>query len=242
VTRDALPPLAGRLALVTGASRGIGLAVADELRAAGAHVVRLARSLDDAEGDRDTTVRCDLSVPAEVDRVLANVVRERGVPDIVVNNAGVFFSKPFMDTSAREFAQSLTVNLTAPFLVIRALTPHMIKRRSGHIVTIGSVSDHVAFPGSAAYAASKFGVRGVHEVLRVEVEGSGVRTTLVSPGPVDTDMWDAVDPDHTPGFTKRAQMMRPEDVADAVLFAVTRPLRVDVTEMRLMPSRATPSD
>src|SRR6185503_8369155 len=145
VTRNAATPLVGRLALVTGASRGIGLAVADELRAAGAHVVRLARSLQDGEGDRDTTVHCDVSVPADVERVLAKVVRERGVPDILVNNAGVFFSKPLMETSAQEFVQSLTVNLTAPFLVIRALAPHMIKRGAGHIVTIGSVSDHVAF-------------------------------------------------------------------------------------------------
>jgi NADP-dependent 3-hydroxy acid dehydrogenase YdfG len=229
--------LRGRVALVTGASRGIGLAVAEELRAAGAHVVRLARSLSDGEAERDTTVRCDVSVPAEVERVLGTVLNARGVPDIVVNNAGVFFSKPLMETSPQEFTQSLAVNLTAPFVVTRAIVPHMIKRRSGHVVTIGSVSDHVAYPGSAAYAASKFGVRAVHEVLRAEVEGSGVRTTLVSPGPVDTDMWDPIDPDHKPGFTKRAQMMRPEDVAEAVLFAVTRPPRVDVTEMRLMPAK-----
>jgi NADP-dependent 3-hydroxy acid dehydrogenase YdfG len=228
-------PLAGRVALVTGASRGIGLAVADELRAAGAHVVRVARSLSDGEADRDTTRRADLRKGVDVERVVTQILAERGVPDIVVNNAGVFYVKHLVDTTPEMFAESLAVNLTAPFLVARALLPHMIKRNAGHLVTLGSVSDHVAYSGNAAYAASKFGVRGLHEVMRQEVAGTGVRTTLVSPGPVDTEAWDPVNPDRLPGFTKRADMMRPEDVAEAVLFAVTRPARVDVTEIRMMP-------
>jgi NADP-dependent 3-hydroxy acid dehydrogenase YdfG len=121
--------------------------------------------------------------------------------------------------------------------VARALLPHLRTRRSGHLVTIGSMADHVALPGNAAYAAAKFGVRGMHEVIAAELAGTGVRTTLVSPGPVDTEMWDPVDPDHQPGFTRRRDMMRAEDVAEAVLFAVTRPVRVSVTEVRLMPTR-----
>ncbi len=229
-------PLAGKLALVTGASRGIGLAVADALRAAGAHVVRLARSLSDASADRRTDVRCDVSDAAAVERALARVLGQLGVPDVVVNNAGIFFIKGIADTSPEDFAHTLAVNLTAPFLVARALVPHLVERGSGHLVTIGSISDHVGFPGSSAYAASKFGVRGMHEVLRAELSRTGVRTTLVSPGPVDTDLWDSVDPDSTPGFTKRAAMMRAEDVAEAVCFAVTRPPRVDITEIRLMPA------
>jgi len=232
---SAAAPLAGKLALVTGASRGIGLAVADELRAAGAHVVRVARSLSDGESDRDTTRRADLSKGAEVERVVRQVVAERGVPDIVVNNAGVFYVKHLVDTTPEMFAETLAVNLTAPFLVVHALLPHLIKKNGGHLVTLGSVSDHAAFPGNAAYAASKFGVRGLHEVIRKEVAGTGVRATLVSPGPVDTDAWNPINPDRLPGFTKRADMLRPEDVAEAVLFAVTRPVRVDVTEIRLMP-------
>jgi NADP-dependent 3-hydroxy acid dehydrogenase YdfG len=228
-------PLAGRTALVTGASRGIGLAVADELRAAGAHVIRVARSLADAEADRETTRRADLSRGAEVERVVRQVLAERGAPDIVVNNAGVFYVKHLADTTPEMFAESLAVNLTAPFLVVHALLPHLIKRNAGHLVTLGSVSDHVAFPGNAAYTASKFGVRGLHEVVQREIAGTGVRATLISPGPVDTDAWDPINPDRLPGFTRRADMMRPEDVAEAVLFAVTRPARVDVTEIRLMP-------
>jgi NADP-dependent 3-hydroxy acid dehydrogenase YdfG len=229
--------LAGKLALVTGASRGIGLAVADELRAAGAHVVRLARSLKDATTDRQTDVRCDVTDAAAVERVVTRVTAERGLPDIVVSNAGVFFVKAIEDTTPPEFAQAIATNLTGPFLLARLLVPLLRRRGSGHLVTIGSIADHVAFAGDAAYVASKFGLRGMHGVIAAELAGSGVRTTLISPGAVDTAAWDAVDPDSKPGFTKRKDMLHAADVAAAVLFAVTRPPRVEITEMRLMPGR-----
>ena len=233
-------PLAGRLALVTGASRGIGLAVAVALEAAGAHVVRLARSLPDAATERRTDLRCDVADPAAVERVVGRVLAERGVPHIVVNNAGIFFIKRIEEISTPEFTGAIAVNLTAAFLVARAVVPHFLQRGAGHLVTIGSVSDHVAYPGSTAYAASKFGLRGMHEVLRVDLARTGVRVTLISPGPVDTEMWDPVDPDSKPGFTKRRDMLRAEDVAAAVLYAVTQPAHVDVTEIRLMPTVYTP--
>ncbi|MGH7671577.1 MAG: SDR family oxidoreductase [Gemmatimonadales bacterium] len=232
--------LTGKVALVTGASRGIGLAVADALRAAGAHVARLARSLSDASGDRLTDVRCDVTRPADVERAVGRVVAELGVPDALVNNAGIFFIKPLEQTSADDFTTTLATNLTGPFLLARALVPRMVDRGSGHLVTIGSISDYIGFPGSTAYAATKFGLRGMHEVIRAETARSGVRTTLISPGPVDTDIWDAVDPDAKPGFTKRKDMLRVEDVAEAVLFAVTRPARVAITEIRLLPAVYTP--
>lgn len=229
-------PLTGRLALVTGASRGIGLAVAEELQAAGAHVVRVARSLTAQSLERRTDLPCDVSDPAAVTRTAARVLAERGVPDIVVNNAGIFFLQPAAEIAPEEFARTLSVNLTGPFLIARALLPAMVQRGRGHLVTIGSVSDHVAYSGSTAYAASKYGLRGVHEVLRVELSSTGVRTTLVSPGPVDTPIWDAIDPDGKPGFTQRRNMLRAEDVAAAVRYAVTQPAHVDVTEIRLMPT------
>src|SRR5216684_4231608 len=215
---------------VTSALRG------ELLHAAGAHVVRLARTLVDGTADRRTDLRCDVTDPAAVDRAVGRVLTDRGVPDIVVNNAGIFFIKPVAETTPDDFTRTIAVNLMAPFLVTRALVPHLVRRGTGHCVTIGSISDHVAFTGSTAYAASKFGLRGMHEVLRAELSRTGVRTTLVSPGPVDTPLWDPIDPDAQPGFTKRSAMLQAGDVAEAVLFAVTRAPRVDVTEIRLLPT------
>jgi NADP-dependent 3-hydroxy acid dehydrogenase YdfG len=230
-----------KIALVTGASRGIGLAVAEALQATGSmHVVRLARSLRDGAAERRTDIACDVTDPASVARAVSRVEKELGVPDVVVNNAGIFFIKPLADTTLADFSATLTTNLTSVFLFAHALVPKMVARGSGHFVTIGSISDYIGFPGSTAYAASKFGVRGMHEVIRAETAKSGVRTTLVSPGPVDTGIWDAVDPDSKPGFTKRKDMMRAEDIAAAVVYAVTQPEHVAVTEIRLLPAIYTP--
>jgi NADP-dependent 3-hydroxy acid dehydrogenase YdfG len=229
-----------KIALVTGASRGIGLAVADALRAGGMHVVRLARSLREATAERRTDIPCDVTDPASVASAVARVEQMLGVPDVLVNNAGIFFIKPLTETTPADFTAALTTNLTAAFLFARAIVPKMVARGSGHLVTIGSISDYVGFPGSTAYAASKFGLRGMHEVIRQETAKSGVRTTLVSPGPVDTDVWDAVDPDSKPGFTKRKDMLQADDVAAAVVYAVTQPERVAVTEIRLLPAIYTP--
>lgn len=229
------PPLFGRTAVVAGASRGIGLAIAEELQSAGAHVVRLARSLDDGEHERRTDLRCDVTKPEDVRRVARRVLRAHGAPDVLVNNTGTFLLKALAETTPVEFAGQLASNVVGPFVVLRAFLPAMIERGRGIVVTIGSVADHVAFPGNAAYAAGKYGVRGLHEVLAAELAGTGVRATLVSPGPTDTELWDPVDPDVRPGFTKRKQMLRAEDVAEAVLFVATRPDRVAIPEFRIMP-------
>jgi NADP-dependent 3-hydroxy acid dehydrogenase YdfG len=110
----------------------------------------------------------------------------------------------------------------------------------GGFISIGSVADHTGFPENAAYAASKFGLRGLHETLAAEYRGTGVRLTLISPGATDTTIWDPFTPERRPGFPSRAAMLRPEDVADAVLFAATRPAHVHVDWIRLQPSARPP--
>lgn len=231
--------LADRIVVVSGASRGIGLAVARRLVDDGCRVVLLARgeaALRDRErelGNHALALACDVSDAAAVAGAAA-VIRERlGAPEAVVNNAGLFLLAPVADTTPDDFAASLRVNVLAPFLLAREFLPDMRARGSGHIVTIGSIADHLAMPGNAAYSASKFGVRALHEVLREELRGSGVRATLVSPGPVDTPLWDALDPDHRAGFTPRSRMLAADAVADAVRYALAQPPEVNVDELRL---------
>jgi NADP-dependent 3-hydroxy acid dehydrogenase YdfG len=228
------------VALVTGASRGIGAAIARRLARDGARVALVARSEQVLEtlatelGGGAVAVACDMRLPGAADVVQA-ALDDLGVdgPDIVVNNAGVFLVAPIQETSVDAFREMLELNLTAPFSFVRAFLPEMRRRGAGHLVTVGSVADRTAFTGNAAYAASKYGLRGMHEVLRAELKGSGVRASLVSPGPVDTPLWDSVDASHRVGHTARTDMLSAGAVADAVRFVVTAPIEVNVDELRL---------
>lgn len=233
-------PLAGRTALVTGGSRGIGAACARALATAGADLVLVARdagALQRLAGELPGTVTthpCDLANPDDVPALLRAIHGAvNGAPDVIVNNAGAFIVAPIEDTPIDAIKTALRLNLASPFLIVREFLPAMKRRGSGDVVTLGSVADRTAYPGNALYAATKFGARGIHEVLREETRGSGVRATLISPGPVDTDIWNPVDPDNRPGFTPRSRMLDPDDVAQAVLWAVTRPAGVNIDELRL---------
>lgn len=230
-----MPALAGRYAVVTGASRGIGAAVAAALHAEGARVARIARSLAPARGDRMLDLRADLTDAAALAAALDAVLAE-GVPDLVVNNAGAFGLAGFEAQPLEELDRMYRTNLRAPFAVAQRLLPRMRAAGRGRHVLIGSIADHRAFPGNAAYAATKFGARGLHEVLREELRGSGVLCTLVSPGPTDTAVWDPYDPDRRPDLPSRSAMLRPEDVADAVRWVAGLPARVDVGWIQLGPA------
>lgn len=240
----ASPPLDGRSALITGASRGIGAECARLLHADGARLALVARdpgrivaALGQPPGGSGAPVsafRCDLADAAAVRRTLP-ALREwlGGAPDFLINNAATFFLRPVERTSVEDFERALAVNVTGAFALVREFLADMRARGSGHVVTIGSIADHRAFRDNAAYGASKYAVRGLHEVLRAELRGSGVRATLVSPGHVDTDIWAGVEPDQLRGIGPRGRMLPARAVAEAVRYAVTQPPEVNVDELRL---------
>lgn len=216
------------LAVVTGATGGIGAESVRRLAGAGAEVVVVARSVDRvrrlAAEAGGVPLAADVSSPAGVDAVRGAVLARRGAPpDIVVHAAGAFQLAPLAETPVEEFDRMIAVNLRAAFLLIRAFVPAMLERGSGHVVTVGSVAGRNAYPGNGAYSASKFGVRGLHAVLAAELRGTGVRATFVEPAATDTALWDVIDMDATPGLPSRDLMLKPAAVADAILYAVTRP-------------------
>lgn len=232
--------LHGVSAVITGASRGIGRAVAVTLAAAGVQPFLISRSAADLDvvaaeiGAGAVAVPCDVTDAAEVERAVECIrAHRREGPSVLVNNAGVFPIGAIESIDPARFEQTLQANLLAPFRFLQAFVPHMRAAGRGHVITIGSVADRSIYSGNGAYSASKFGARALHEVLREELRVSGVRATLIAPSATDTPIWDPIDPDNTPGFPPRSAMLRPEDVADAVLWAVTRPVHVNVDELRL---------
>lgn len=245
--RDASDPatdalLRGQTALITGASRGIGRAVAELFAQAGAWTGLVAR------GERDLAqvaaavgghaLPADVSSPDQVHHLVSYIAEVLGgPPDLLVNCAGVFSLAPLAETDPVDFNRSVAVNLGGSFLLIRAFLPRMLERGRGHIISVGSVAGRTALPGNAAYGAAKFGLRGLHEVLAQEVRGRGVRATLVEPAATDTPLWDALDPDRRPDLPSRAEMLRPQDVARAVLFAATQPRTVEISSIAVRAAR-----
>lgn len=230
--------LQGRAALVTGASRGIGAAVAERLAGAGARVWLLARSptalAEVAARIGGEALLGDVADAASLQGALDRLRHDLGgPPDIVVNAAGVFALAPIGRTTLESLEEHLAVNLRGAFLTVRALLPAMLERRSGLIVNVGSVAGRRAFAGNAAYSASKFGLRGFHEVLVAELRGTGVRATLLEPSATDTSLWDPVDPESDPTVPLRSSMLAPDDVAEAVLFVATRPDHVRIPLLQI---------
>jgi NADP-dependent 3-hydroxy acid dehydrogenase YdfG len=232
--------LGGKTAVVTGASRGIGAGIAEALGGQGVRVALVARNEGKlkeraARIKGSIPVTCDLTDLKSVQQATMRIAGElNGAPDILVNNAGIFSVAVVEETAAETFIDTINTNLVGPFLFVRAFLGEMKKRKGGHIVTIGSISDRTIFTGNAAYSAAKFGLRAIHEVLRAELRGTGVRASLISPAATDTEMWETVtvtDPVANP-HSKRPMLDR-DDVVRAVMFALMQPETVNVDELRL---------
>lgn len=229
--------LAGRSAVLTGASRGIGAEVARALAAHGMRLHLVARSAMQLQAiAADLTAQAhvlDVSDAAAVAGFAERLTASAGVPDVVIHAAGAFELARIADTRVTSFDRQIAVNLRAAFLLMHAFAGPMMQRGSGHIVSIGSVAGRHAFPANGAYAASKFGLRGLHAVLDAELRGTGVRSTLVEPAATDTSLWDGIDAAAHPGLPARHAMLTPGTVADAVVYALTRPHDVAVRNIIL---------
>jgi NAD(P)-dependent dehydrogenase (short-subunit alcohol dehydrogenase family) len=220
--------LAGRLAVVTGASRGIGAATATALAAAGARVVLAARDRRALEGvagrikgagGQAVTVPTDVSDKAAVERLFAKVTGVGQVAALVCA-AGVLTPAPFAETTSTVWDETLGVNLTGTFLCCRAAFTAMVPAGEGRIITIGSLSGVYAtekFPGLAAYNVSKYGVIGLTEAIAVEGKQHGISAVCLSPGAVDTEMLRRANPALRPGLT-------PDDVAELIVALLDSPL------------------
>ncbi len=234
--------LKDKVVLITGASRGIGFAIAEAFDREGARLVLVSRNrapLVRAAGTLSGTammMAADLTKPHDVGKLLAAVKKKIGRLDILINNAGVFTYKPFAKTTLADWNQNIGANLTSIFLTTQAALP-LLRRSKGEIVNILSVSSRTAFPNCSAYTAAKFGARGLTDVLRQELRAEGIRVMAVLPGMTATRMKDEFD------FPVRPEdLLQPQDVAAAVLSAVSQPRHVTVEEILLTPSAGPVSD
>lgn len=232
-------PLTGQVALVTGASQGIGLAIARALAHAGADLViasrsraRLERAAQLMQGSgRFFAVAADVSRAVEVKRLFGRVQQSFGRLDILVNNAGTGGFVPLTRLSLREWESTIATSLTGTFLCAQAALRLMRQRKRGHIVNIISVAGKESFREMAAYCAAKFGALGFTRVLAEEVRPLGIRVTAILPGATDTSFWN-----RAPFGVDRKKLIPPQEVARAVLTAITAPASTVFEEIVLRPS------
>jgi NADP-dependent 3-hydroxy acid dehydrogenase YdfG len=229
--------LEGHVAIVTGGSRGIGKAIGVALASEGASVVLAARSATSlnsavqelqADGLAVTGVPTDVGLQSDIQRLVRSTADRFGRIDILANNAGVGVFKPAVEMSVEEFDAMWNVNVRGVFLATKEVLPYMLKAKSGNIVNIASLAGKNSFKGGTGYAATKWALRGFASSLMLEVRESNIRVVTIFPGSVDTH------------FSSRnlrgSHITQPQDVAEAVVFAVTSPERAMFSEIDVRPT------
>jgi len=229
--------LDGRVALITGASRGIGSATARALAAQGVRLGLASRSGDDLGMDGVVAQPTDVRDPASLDSMVAATVDRFGQLDILVVNAGVGAYGPFLDLPPDQLEEMIDVNVKGAIYSVRAALPHLLRSDAADIVTIASEAGRRGLPLEAVYCSSKFAQVGLTRALDHELREKGVRCTNVCPGGVATDF--AMGRGRTPEMPQLAGMMRPEDVAETVLFVLTRPRTHRILEVAFRPMTET---
>jgi NAD(P)-dependent dehydrogenase (short-subunit alcohol dehydrogenase family) len=225
--------LAGKVALVTGASRGIGAAVARALSAEGVRLAVASRSGDDLGLDGAVARPCDVRRPEDLEALAAEAVERFGGIDILVANAGVGAYGPFLDLPADQLEEMIDVNVKGTLYAVRAALPHLLESDAADIVTLASEAGRRGLPLEAVYCASKFAQVGFTRALDHELREQGVRCSNVCPGGVATDF--AMGRGRTPDMPALAEMMTPENVAEVVLFVVSRPRNHRILETAFRP-------
>jgi NADP-dependent 3-hydroxy acid dehydrogenase YdfG len=238
-----------KIVVVTGASSGLGEATARLLSAQGATVVLGARRVDRLEalakqlagrGGNALAVTTDVTRREQVRALVESAVQTYGRIDVMINNAGLMPQAPLERLKVDEWEQMIDVNIKGVLYGIAAALPHMQRQKAGHFINVSSVAGHRVGPGFAVYAATKYAVRALSEGLRQEVKPYNIRTTVISPGAVATELPDSVtDPDASKRIrTFYEQVAVPADsFARAVAFAMSQPEDVDINEILYRPTR-----
>lgn len=233
--------LSGKVVLVTGGSSGIGRAVARAVAAAGARVALVGRSAERLGavaagiGEDALALPADLTKPADVDRVVAETMARFGRIDILLPNAGLYIPGDVVDGDPDAWDELLSVNVNSVFRLVRAVLPGMVERGGGDVVITSSVSGHQAIQWEPIYSASKHAIQSFVHGLRRQVAEHNIRVGAVAPGVVLNELWGYSDPAAIDAKVASREGLRSEDVADAVLFMLTRPANVTIRDLVILP-------